>query len=84
MKQTNLNGYCLAIFVVDKSLHVTVTCENGYNSVNLRELLHEKEVHLELFNEFTKTFGDLPTDYRERTVTSGEDNNREIGIIIIK
>ena len=72
MKQIKIHGYNLAIVVVGKSLHITITKIN-FNQISLRDFNNEKVVSLLIFNQFTEAFKTLPTEWNARLLTCHPD-----------
>lgn len=71
MKQIKIHGYNLAIVVVGKSLHITITSDR--REIVLRYFNNHKEVSLLIFNEFAETFKTLPTEWNARLLTCHPD-----------
>lgn len=72
MKIIQNNDYILAIVVVGKSLHITITVVKGHE-ISLREFNGNKTASLEIFNLFTEAFKTLPTEWNARLLTCHPD-----------
>jgi hypothetical protein len=71
MKQIKIHGYNLAIVVVNRSLHITVTSDRS--EISLQGFNNQKETSLAIFNEFTETFKTLPTEWNARRLACHQD-----------
>jgi hypothetical protein len=67
MKKIKISGYLLAIVLVEQSLHITASTQN-YSEISLKEFNENKEVKLQIYNEFTEKFSKLPEDWNARNV----------------
>ena len=84
MKKVTINGYNIAIFKVENSLHVTVHPRHYSTEITSKEFDDCKEANLYMTNHFSEVFNDLPEDWVNRVVTNPHNNTKQVLIIIIK
>lgn len=72
MKKIEISNYIIAIVVVGKTLHITITIVNKHE-ISLKDFNNDKEVSLCIFNQFTEAFATLPTEWNARMLTCHPD-----------